>query len=591
MIPGTASVELLLAAGRELLGDIPLTLADVSYRTPLVLPGAWERTIQIEVDPERDGAFPCRVTSTGADDEESTLHVEAALRTPAASAGRAPVAARAAATPQGAAIPGRHFSADWAQRGNQWEGAFQGIQEYRAEAGSVVASVLAPPSVADQVHRHRVHPALLDACAHVVAAALPATSPSADDVFVLGGIDGVQIQQPGRHIRSCRAQLRDQSSRDSFVGDVVAFDADGEPVAELTGLRLRYLVVEQVDDSNGDLPSECTTTPVEEPMDGELVLPADLEDMLYELQWRDHGVPTGGEPTTTDGTWLVLTDSSPVGRSVVSELGRRGARVIVATPGVVYSRTAENSYRLDPADPDQLVRLLEEIHQDDQLVAVVHLWSLGAAGAQDPTPAQLHRFEALTVTSVAGLVRAMGNFAGRAPRLYLATAGAQSAELADPVRAPFQAPLWGIGRALAQEQPDLRVTCADIGHEDGSAEAFASVLLTDDDETEFLVRGCRRLVARLARRGAGASGAAVGGPGPREVVLTIDHIGPTGLAGHGECVGTVAALGDAVTAVALGDKVIAIVPAPWSTSTFVPSAIVTSWGSLARPLSLAAHDR
>src|SRR5205823_5505803 len=65
-----------------------------------------------------------------------------------------------------------------------------------------------------------------------------------------------------------------------------------------------------------------------------------------------------------------------------------------------------------------------------------------------------------------------------------------------------QAPLWGLGKVVALEHPELACRLVDLDTSEQS-EALAAELLADSAEGQVALRGPRRLVARLvqSRRG------------------------------------------------------------------------------------------
>ena len=83
----------------------------------------------------------------------------------------------------------------------------------------------------------------------------------------------------------------------------------------------------------------------------------------------------------------------------------------------------------------------------------------------------------------------------------LVTRGAQAAGGAAAVVSASQAPLWGLGRTIALEQPDLACTRVDLAPEGGPDERARLVeeILSTDGEDQIALRGEGRLVARLER--------------------------------------------------------------------------------------------
>jgi myxalamid-type polyketide synthase MxaE and MxaD len=140
------------------------------------------------------------------------------------------------------------------------------------------------------------------------------------------------------------------------------------------------------------------------------------------------------------------------------------------------------------------------------LTGVVHCAALDPAAAPPSEAAVAHAARALTL--VQALVRTSGR---EAPRLWLVTQGAQAVRAGAAV-AVAPAALWGLGRVVALEHPELRCTRLDV--EAGlapaaAAAAIAAEVARADGEDEVALRGEARHVARLVRGGIAASGPAV----------------------------------------------------------------------------------
>ena len=60
------------------------------------------------------------------------------------------------------------------------------------------------------------------------------------------------------------------------------------------------------------------------------------------------------------GSWLVLTDGSPTGQSIIQGLRERGASVLVAEPGHCFECCGGGRYVVSPHDPADFSQLLSQ---------------------------------------------------------------------------------------------------------------------------------------------------------------------------------------------------------------------------------------
>jgi NADPH:quinone reductase-like Zn-dependent oxidoreductase len=242
-------------------------------------------------------------------------------------------------------------------------------------------------------------------------------------------------------------------------------------------------------------------------------------------------------------------------------------------------RTSAGDYR----------RLLDELAEKGCFPDnVVHAWSLGIDVDSSPVRANERGVLSATLLAQSLLSHTI------VPRLWILTSGAQCVGDGDPPPVPLQAPVWGLGRSLALEHPDLRCTCIDI--DSASLEALASELSRNGRERDVALRTGRRWLAYLQRwPGAARSdrptspwqlAAARAGtiemferiaterkrPGPGEVEIEVEasglnfkdvlnalglYPGDPGPLGS-ECSGRVLKVGPGVTHVVPGDAVMAI---------------------------------
>lgn len=145
-------------------------------------------------------------------------------------------------------------------------------------------------------------------------------------------------------------------------------------------------------------------------------------------------------------------------------------------------------------------RLFAEVeHEAVPLDGVVHLWSLDAPAGLDDLAAQ-EEFQVTCCASVAGLVQVLARRDGqRLPRLTLVTAGAQSPD--GRPTASVQAPLWGLGRVIAEEHPECWGGLIDVdpAEEQASSAAriAAEIVATEPEDGVALAGRGARYALRL----------------------------------------------------------------------------------------------
>ena len=293
-------------------------------------------------------------------------------------------------------------------------------------------------------------------------------------------------------------------------------------------------------------------------------------------------------------TWLLFADRQGTGSELATRLRAGGAKCVVVHAGE-FSHNGDTA-AVAPALSSDYRKLLASVRAAGGAVrGVVHAWSLdtppsGSGGAGDLTQSQQRG-----VLSVLHVAQAL---VAECPtsRLWVLTRGAQPVTGLERALAPDQAALWGLGKSLALEHPELSCVCVDLDAtpEPSELDALMAELGESGVERQVAIRAGARWVARLARLRPPAksvdevwrlapevSGSldrfqrvplARRAPGAGEVEIAVEatalnfkdvlnalgmypgNPGPLG----GECAGRVVAVGAGVTHVQLGDEVMAV---------------------------------
>jgi acyl transferase domain-containing protein/acyl carrier protein len=237
----------------------------------------------------------------------------------------------------------------------------------------------------------------------------------------------------------------------------------------------------------------------------ETELSSSTDDWLYEVEWqhKPRANSVAIEPKQ-QGSWLIFGDrNSGISSAVATLLEERGETCVMVFPGVTYEISAIGHVQINPAQPEDFQRLLREVIGSDRppCRGVVHLWSLESTPIEETTVDSLEKDQARNCGSILHLVQALSSAkVSQLPRLWLVTQGVQSIET-DSI-AVAQAPIWGLGRVIALEHPEMLGGLVDLASASSEEEA-AAMLLEElwQPEVEYQIswRDGKRFVARLVR--------------------------------------------------------------------------------------------
>lgn len=459
-LPGAAFLGMALEAASAVHDGADVRLADVRFVQPLRLDESRPTRLQLVLSPAADGFRDFTIASAPTGRGQRTpweRHVTGRVAATPAEPGTAPgtaagdslVALRTQCTEQ-VDLPAVYSAL--AALGIEYGPAFRGLESGHRTHSASLARLADKPAAG-----HLLHPAVLDAAFH--AAALPGGAPEGR-AFVPAGVG--RLRHTG--LRTTPAwvtcELRSVSG-DTATLDLRIHDEKDQLLLEVAEFQLAAL----------------------SPLDG----------ALFETRWQSR--PAADEPVS-QGSWLILADESGVASELVERLGGC-VPYVLARRGEEFAAEGPGRYVLDPADPRQLARLLDEAFANEPPERVVQLSALDAPAIEDARTAE--DAARLCCLSTLHLVRALADRAhGPAPRLFVVVRGSQAAGDSKQVTHPQQALAWGFGLAVAQEHPELRATMVDLPQTDG-VDPLWTQLRHADDERLVALRGAGRLVPRLTR--------------------------------------------------------------------------------------------
>ncbi|RSM90621.1 type I polyketide synthase [Kibdelosporangium aridum] len=461
--PGSGYCELAFAAAREALGQGDLVVEDAVFQQLLLLNGHESPTLRVRMHPENDSGW--RIEIHSGTSHQTVQHASFRVRTVADAQEQAhdPLPAVRARCPEH--LPGDEFYIRFGGGENEWDGPFRGAVEVWRGDGEALIRVSCPDSLAAMFDDFYFHPAMLDACGH----ALMATAEPVAQAFAAESFHSARIWgKPQRELFS-HARLTERGAG-TLTGDIVVMQSDGTPVADIRGVRLRCLAEPAAQRQNYD-------------------------DWLYELQWERSDRPQRNIELAS-GTWIILDDGRAVGRGLRKRIEDAGGHCVSVVPA---GSAVHGDFVVDPRDPMGFCAVLRAA--SGPVRGIVHLWSL-----DNPTDVaseeDVKRAQNLTCSSTVQLIKdlAASPEVGH-PALWLVTSNVYAVTQDDVSISPLSALLWGFGRVLAQENPELKPVLVDVDvtDPDWAAETLFGELTVHDRETERALRRAGRYVSRINR--------------------------------------------------------------------------------------------
>ncbi|WP_394840411.1 SDR family NAD(P)-dependent oxidoreductase [Pendulispora rubella] len=601
VLPATAYVEMALAAAQQAFGgDGVHGIEDLSFREALVLreqPKA--HRVQLVLSEHAAGGASFRIASVADGKGAWTLHASGSLRTVEGATLPEDVSLDAIRTRAAHGMaPEAHYQrlAGW---GLKYGLGFRAVIELWRGTGEALGRIRLPASVARRADAYALHPVVLDAALHVLLGLV--TEGEGRGPFVPVHVRAARLHRPTGAEVFAHARLHTTEGQGAIEGDVVLLDASGQVLAEVLGVQLQRL--------------ERVAPPM-----------AEEQQPFVSLTWKRTDAVAGSTPR---GRWLLLANEGSTGEALCRNLEALGETVLHVRPDAI------------DMDSRASIATLLATAFDGQAPCCGVIQALGveathAVETADAAVIEEDAFRACTRTL--HLVQALTRMPWRhAPRLWLVTRGAQQVGPTRHAPAVAQAALWGLGRTIGYEHPDLRCTLVDLdpSASDEEPELLAREFVANGPEDQIGFRPDGRYAARLVKGPPSAPtdealtpagtrpfrleidqpgvldrlalrAIPPAAPAPGEVTLEVTAAGLNFLdvllalgavpedeenqdaAARGlgaECAGRIVAVGDGVDHLRVGDDVLAVAPGAIGTHVVTSAHLVVP-----RPAHIDADD-
>ena len=636
IFPATGYLESVRAAARLGLGGGNWAVENMVIGEPLALDDTESKRLQVVLSRTGDGAARFQVFSAaaGSGPSESSwrLHASGSLRSVPDSDD--PIHVDFEELKRDAdEIGAESFYADYKRHGLDFGARFRGVKQVWSHAGKALGLIEAPLALGGEPGGYGLHPALLDACLQVVAGAVQGVNEDQTEtpLFMPLGVESFRLFAPakGKLWSVATVDVPSEGHRETIKAQIQVADENGGLIAELRGMSFkradRATLERATRRSIDQWLYEIAWEPLDEsgaPTGAAAPLP-EFDDLAGSVHGnpgplsRESGLLPGADEhfgprerpcTAIARRWLILADRGGNGQQLAERLTARGDHCALAFAGEGINGLSNENEMLDPRSPEDLEKFIsrQTTGTEGPLHGIIYLWPLDATPVDKLDETGVEREVQSWCGGALHLVQALARHAGsQPPRLWLCTRGAQKVADADKALSPIAATVWGLGKMISLEHPELRCVRLDLPPNIAANEIefLSAALDAEGNEDQVALRAGRRWVARLQRMKKPAENAdpiarlsgkayhltcASRGslenlkldvtdrrpPGPGEVEIRVHatalnfrdvlnvmgmYPGDPGPLG-GECAGEIVAVGEGISHFAIGDAVVAVAP-------------------------------
>lgn len=467
VLPAAAYMEMAMNAAKETGISGSHEMSDFIFLKKMMLKEGKSNSIQALFAPDKDGSFSFRIFSRTDPGDDWIQHASVTfipIQTSEDHTASAAMIRDLFRQEETFELSAGEFYDSLQVRGLQYGPAFRGVEYIWSKENSALGQISLPESMQSETDDYQIHPALLDACLQVLAA-IPDAS-SGNQLYIPSGCNRIRFYSRPAGILWSYASLQStpDSGPDGIVADIRVFDENGKMVFELEGLRMQL-----IGRRNRRLLSK-------------------QDSWLYQLLWKARSsseilpVPTSGKRN-----WLIFADDEGFGERLSKQLEANG--------DACHLFFAAETIR---AGEGELQKKIEDILRENlsPLYGIVHLWSLSIPPQSSDSS---EKMDFLGCNSVLYLLHALASRFAGLPRLWLVTRGVYDVNGGEAISVE-QSPIWGLGKVISFEIPELKCVRIDLDSLQGPSESvslLAKQFSLDDNEDQIAFRAGNRFVLRL----------------------------------------------------------------------------------------------
>jgi len=367
-------------------------------------------------------------------------------------------------------LTGRQFHAMIEDHGIQISSAIRFVERVWRRDGEALAQLRLEDEYTANGSYH-IHPAALDACGRVLAAALPRSliAESTTDLYLPAGMRSFRLHKAPTGTVWSHATLKSAVNGlpNELLGNLSVYDLQGNLLLEVEDLKLKRAYTE---------PGKPVAR-----------LSRSYDRWLYQRIWKPTVLEAPGSKERQDERWLIFADRQGFGKRLADRLTRQGHQCVLVEQASSFDAIQQ--------------QVAEALRHDPPICNIAHLWSLDTTPSANLTIETLQTDQERAIKSALQIIQALAGGAKEARiRTYFVTRGAMPIAAEKAHLAIAQSPMWGFARAVAVEHPNLWGGLIDLdptASVETATEMLAQALTRDHNEDMIGIRAGTYYVARL----------------------------------------------------------------------------------------------
>ena len=488
IFPATGFIEMAMSGAQKVFGNDSVVLVDFIIQQALMLTDQVQYRLQTIFSSQANGMYAFSIYSTSEEEgQDWTLHAGGTVwNLPPQILGPRIPDIELLKKKFSREMSGEEYYEFLNESGFQYGPTFRGIENIWSRKGESFGKIKLSGELQDNIGRYRFHPALLDACLQTYFACIPEEEGGRDINYLPISLQSFNIYETPGETLWAHCRLRDEESKgeEQHVLDIRLFNDKGLLVAQIKGQHVKKADRDILDRA----------------------LKQKLNKMLFSIQWREQARANQRKRPAEKGFWLLFADRAGNGVQLARQLEAEGKSCALVYAGSDFAVIENGQYEINPYDPNSFNHLMESVfnvYGELPLSGVAYLWALDLENHYELESIEngVHLgsggFLSLVHVLITNQTKLARNF-----RLHLITRGSQSI-IGLPAVNSVHSSLWGLGKVVAVEHPELGCYLLDLEPGDGeeiqkrNIEYLSDELWFESLEEQSAIREGVRFVARL----------------------------------------------------------------------------------------------
>ncbi len=334
--------------------------------------------------------------------------------------------------------------------------SFQSLQKCYYSDHEIFSEISIPKIIEEGFDDFVLHPSIMDGVFQTIVALSLLGSGRHDKQYVPFYLERIEIFKPIPKRCFAHASVRHnagQRNNDEIKFDAVICDDEGTILVKIIGLTKRSINLQP-----GKKKPQINTE------SRQISLPKNDRNVLfYHSEWQSADLQE--KPGAVDQLIIFGQDTSLLQKG--SAVSAVNGSVFLVTPGAGYQLVGKNHVQVDPANPDDYVKMVQYLKQQEgNIKNILYLWNfdVGLQASADPLE--------LGVTAILRLIKAI-----LANRAYKQLKLIYCHFIDEMGSSPYHSLIGGFARTLAYENPNL--CCVSLGVDRGDNDVIVRMAIKE----------------------------------------------------------------------------------------------------------------